>query len=81
MWRFLPESDYCDQPVKSTLECGKEGRQIADWVSMALLRACSRITWHFDAGPQARWLGASDEHAGLHARRSRQNVKLFPRRP
>ena len=38
MWCFLPESDYCDQPVKSTLECGreKEGRQIADWVSMAL---------------------------------------------
>jgi len=35
-----------------------------DWNA---LRACSRITWHFTAGPQARRPGASDEVILEHA--------------
>ena len=45
------------------------------------LRACAEINSHFAAGPQARWLGASDEHAGLHVRSEQQRQRACGPQP
>ncbi len=36
---------------------------------------------HFAAGPQARWRGASDEHAGLHVRSEQQSQRACGPQP
>jgi len=46
------------------------------------LRARARITWHFAAGPQARWRGASDElYPGWYVRSEQQSQRACGPQP
>ena len=46
------------------------------------LRARARITWHFAAGPQARWRDASDElYPGWYVRSEQQSQRACGPQP
>ena len=48
----------------------------------AALRARARITWHFAAGPQARWRGAGDElYPGWYVRSEQQSQRACGPQP